>query len=114
MRVDIDKRVFDTRLDGKTNSNGDFRFTRSKAGRYLVMTVFSGSATKIHRNLRSSYDPSRDTVYEWTEQEESTSSATDFLQADVTVKQDGQVIDGVLLKSTGNGHLLPVLSSACK
>jgi hypothetical protein len=53
-------------------------------------------------------------VYEWTEQEESTSSATDFLQADVTVKQDGQVIDGVLLKSTGNGHLLPVLSSACK
>ena len=114
VRVDIDKRVFDTRLDGKTNGSGDFRFTRVKPGRYLVMTVFSGSATKVHNNLRSSYDPSRNTVYEWTEQEESTSSATDVLQADVTVKQDGQVIDGVVVKPMGNGRFFPVLSSVCK
>ncbi|MET4676361.1 hypothetical protein ACVKN3_001927 [Luteibacter sp. PvP120] len=114
VRVDIDKRVFDTHLDGKTNSNGDFRFTRVKPGRYLVMTVFSGTATSVHNNLRSSYDPSRNTIYEWTEQEESTSSATDVLQADVTVKQDGQVVDGVVVKPMGNGRFLPVLSSVCK
>jgi hypothetical protein len=114
VRVEIDKRVFDTRLDGMTNSNGDFQFTRIKPGRYLIMTVFNGSSTRVQNNLRSSYDPSRNTIYEWTEQEETTYSSSDILQADVTVKQDGQVIDGVVVKPIGNGRLLPVLSSVCK
>lgn len=113
MRVDIDKRVFDTRLNGKTNSNGDFRFTRSKAGRYLVMTVFSGSATKIHRNLRRPMIRP-ETPCTSGRSRRNPPHRQPMSCRPVTVEQDGQVIDGVLAKSTGNGRLLPVLSSVCK
>lgn len=115
VKLDIDKRIFATRLDGKTNSNGDFQFTKIKPGRYLIMAIFEGSATSYRTLPGSSYEPSTNTVYSWTDYEQVNTSAKAILQADVTVKQDGQVLDGVVLKPMmRNGRLLPTLSAVCK
>jgi hypothetical protein len=114
VRVAIDKRIFDTRIDGKTNDNGDFQFTRIKPGRYIIMAIFEGSSTKYRAVPGSSYEPSTNTMYTWTDYEQVNHSAKALLQADVTVKQDGQVVDGVVVKPVGNGRLFPVLSSVCK
>jgi hypothetical protein len=114
VKVDIDKRVFDVKLEGKTNSNGDFRFTRIKPGHYIIMTVFHGSVSTDRATPGSSYDPSTNTIYEWTNHEQVDSSATAVLQADVTVKQDGESVEGVVVRPIGNGRIIPVLSSVCK
>jgi len=111
VRVDIDRRIFDTRIDGKTNFKGDFKFTRIKPGRYIIMAVFEGDATTTRVHPGASYEPSTNTMYTWTDYEQVQTHAKSILQADVTVKQDGQVVDGVVVKPMGNGRLFPVLSS---
>jgi hypothetical protein len=114
VRVDVDKRAFASGLAGKTNANGEFMFTRIKPGRYIVMAIFHGEATSYLTNPQSQYDPSTRTIYQWTEYERVDSSSNDILQADVTINHDGEVVDGVVVKPTGNGRLLPVLSGICK
>lgn len=114
VRVDVDKRAFASGLAGKTNANGEFMFTRIKPGRYIVMALFHGAATSYLTNPQSQYDPSTRTIYQWTEYERVDSSSSDILQADVTINHDGEVVDGVVVKPTGNGRLLPVLSGVCK
>jgi len=114
VRVDIDKRIFDTRIDGKTNIEGDFKFTRIKPGRYIIMAIFEGDATTVRAHPGSSFEPATNTMYTWTDYEQVETHAKSILQADVIVKQDGQVVDGVVVKPMGNGRLFPVLSSVCK
>lgn len=114
VRVDVDKRIFDTRIDGKTNMKGDFQFTRIKPGRYIIMAIFEGDATKVLAHPGASFEPQTNTMYTWTDYEQVPMHAKAILQADVTVKQDGQVIDGVVVKPVGNGRLFPVLSGVCK
>lgn len=114
VRVDIDKRVFDVKLEGKTNANGDFRFTRIKPGHYIIMTVFNGSVVTQSNTPASSYDASTNTVYEWTNHEETTSTETAVLQADVIVKHDGESVERVVVRPIGNGRIIPMLASVCK
>ncbi|WP_156117247.1 hypothetical protein [Xanthomonas sacchari] len=114
VRVDVDKRAFASGLAGKTNANGEFMFTRIKPGRYIVMALFHGEATSYITTPQSQYDQSTRTIYQWTEHERVDTSSSDILQADVTINRDGEVIDGVVVKPTGNGRLLPVLNGVCK
>jgi len=112
VRVEVDERAFASGLAGKTNANGEFMFTRIKPGRYIVMTEFHGGATSYLTKPQSQYDGSTNTIYQWTDYERVDTSSNDILQADVTIKQDGEVIDGVVAKP--NGRLIPVLSGICK
>lgn len=114
VRVEVDNRAFASGLAGKTNANGEFMFTRIKPGRYIVMALFHGEATSYITNPQSQFDPSTRTIYHWTEHERFDTSSNDILQADVTINRDGEVIDGVVVKPTGNGRLLPVLNGICK
>lgn len=114
VRVDVDKRTFDTRLDGKTNFEGKFQFTRIKPGRYIIMAIFEADATTYKAHPGSSYEPSTNTMYTWTDYEQVDWHARSLLQADVTVKQDGQVVDGVVVKPMVRRGLFPVFSSVCK
>lgn len=114
VRVDIDKRIFDTRIDGKTNFKGDFKFTRIKPGRYIIMAIFEGDATTTRAHPGASFEPATNTMYTWTDYEQVQTHAKSILQADVTVKQEGQVVDGVVVKPMGNGRFFVVLSSVCK
>jgi hypothetical protein len=112
VRVDFDKRAFDVKLDGETNSKGEFRFTRIKPGRYIVMAVFHGSVRTESDRPASSYDAGSNTIYTWTQHETTDSSATAVLQADVTVKQDGEQVEGVVARPMN--RFIPVLGGICK
>lgn len=114
VRIDVDKRAFASGLVGNTNAKGEFMFTRIKPGRYIVMALFNGEATSYASRPQSQYDPGTRTNYQWTEHERIDSSSSDILQADVRINRDGEVIDGVVVKPTGNGRLLPLLDGVCK
>lgn len=114
VRIDVDKRAFESGLAGKTNANGEFMFTRIKPGRYIVMALFNGEATSYVSRPQSQYDPSTRTNFQWTEHQRVDSSSSDILQADVRINRDDEVVDGVVVKPTGNGRLLPLLNGVCK
>jgi hypothetical protein len=113
VRLDIDPRAFVTRLEGRTNNEGKFRFSRIKPGRYLVMTesTITSSGT-AYRPVGSSYDGASNTVTNFWQEQAWEKTSNDMLQADVTVKNDGDVVDNVVVKPMG--RLMPVLSGVCK
>jgi len=113
VRVEVDQRAFAIRLDGTTNGRGEFQFSGIKPGRYIIMTPFEGSAVSYINTPQSSYDGSTNTLYTWTDREQVNTSSSDILQAEVTVNQEGQVVDGVVVKPRGNGRFIPVLDGVC-
>jgi hypothetical protein len=111
VNVVIDQRAFVARIEGTTNSEGKFQFTRIKPGRYLLMAPFSGSLTYAeNRNVGGASNGY--TTYQFWKTEDVTRTSTAFLQADITVDKDGDTVDGVVVKPIG--RLIPTLDIVCK
>jgi hypothetical protein len=113
VRLDIDQRAFLTRIEGRTNAEGKFQFARLKPGRYLLMTTVDVTLTHIETNPAGSvYDGASNTITNFWKTEEINQRTTDLLQADVTIKNDGDIVNGVVVKPMG--RLIPVLGAVCK
>ncbi|MDR2880588.1 MAG: hypothetical protein LBV29_01630 [Azoarcus sp.] len=111
-RVDFDPLAFADNLEGMTNAEGKFQFTRLKPGRYMIVTYFSGSVVTSRDTPNSMIDAAAGVIYHWWEHEDIQTSSSDILYADVTIRQDGDVVDGVVVKP--HGKLLPVFDGICK
>ncbi len=104
-RLEIDPAALAARIDGMTNANGEFQFTRLKPGRYYLFTTISSNISGVSDvNTGSTVDNNGD-ITEWHAWMPYTNQYTDVLHKDVEVKQDGQTVSVTLTPSLGTAWI---------
>ena len=102
--VDFSREAQSVRLEGSTNEDGQFQFSKLKPGKYFITSTLSAS---VHGS-ETVYDGTTDdgpflTAHYHTQY--NNFNYDDILEKYVEVKRDGDVVDDVSVKPTGDGHL---------
>jgi hypothetical protein len=90
--IDWPAEARDTRLEGMTNANGQFRFAKMKPGRYYLFTTLSSSVVRS-RDVNVGRGVSGDIGVDYYEKQNYQTSYEDLLEKFVDVSKDGETVD---------------------
>jgi hypothetical protein len=92
-RLDIDPAAISTRMDGMTNSQGEFQFSRMKPGAYYLITTMQSAITGVQDINNGSSQTGADEITFYHTLVPYTNHFDDVLDKDVIIKGDAETVD---------------------
>lgn len=92
-RLEIDPKAIATRMDGMSNPQGQFQFTRMKSGTYYIFTTLQSAINGVQDIDRGSQQTGQNEITFYHELVPYTNQYEDILQKYVDIKKDGDTVD---------------------